>query len=112
LIDLSLTANLVLIVVFSGYENFVSKIDPEGHPDWPEWMSKIDFSGLKQKLLASIVAISAIQVLKAFMNLEKSINEKTLPWLVAIHLVFVISGLLLAWTDHISEAGKNKEAKH
>jgi uncharacterized protein (TIGR00645 family) len=106
LIDLSLTANLVLIVVFSGYENFVSKIDPEGHPDWPEWMSKIDFSGLKQKLLASIVAISAIQVLKAFMNLEKGINEKTLPWLVAIHLVFVLSGLLLAWTDHISEASK------
>jgi uncharacterized protein (TIGR00645 family) len=112
LIDLSLTANLVLIVVFSGYENFVSKIDPEGHPDWPEWMSKIDFSGLKQKLLASIVAISAIQVLKAFMNLEKTINEKTLPWLVAIHLVFVISGLLLAWTDHISERTKSGEAKH
>jgi len=115
LIDLSLTANLVLIIVFSGYENFVSKIDPEGHPDWPEWMSKIDFSGLKQKLLASIVAISAIQVLKAFMNLEKTINEKTLPWLVAIHLVFVISGLLLAWTDHISESAKktaSDEAKH
>jgi uncharacterized protein (TIGR00645 family) len=111
LIDLSLTANLVLIVVFSGYENFVSKIDPEGHPDWPEWMSKIDFSGLKQKLLASIVAISAIQVLKAFMNLEKSINEKTLPWLVVIHLVFVISGLMLAWTDHISDSSKHREAK-
>ena len=96
LIDLSLTANLVLIIVFSGYENFVSKIDPEGHPDWPEWMSKIDFSGLKQKLLASIVAISAIQVLKAFMNLEKTINEKTLPWLVAIHLVFAaLAGLAL-----------------
>jgi uncharacterized protein (TIGR00645 family) len=108
LIDLSLTANLVLIVVFSGYENFVSKIDPEGHPDWPEWMTKIDFSGLKQKLLASIVAISAIQVLKAFMNLEKTINEKTLPWLVVIHLVFVVSGLLLAWTDHISEGTKGK----
>jgi len=108
LIDLSLTANLVLIVVFSGYENFVSKIDPEGHPDWPEWMSKIDFSGLKQKLLASIVAISAIQVLKAFMNLEKSINEKTLPWLVGIHLVFVTSGLLLAWTDRLGESGKGE----
>jgi uncharacterized protein (TIGR00645 family) len=108
LIDLSLAANLVLIVVFSGYENFVSKIDPEGHPDWPEWMSKIDFAGLKQKLLASIVAISAIQVLKAFMNIEKSFNEKTLIWLVAIHLVFVVSGLLLAWTDHISEGSKSK----
>jgi uncharacterized protein (TIGR00645 family) len=108
LIDLSLTANLVLIVVFSGYENFVSKIDPEGHPDWPEWMTKIDFSGLKQKLLASIVAISAIQVLKAFMNLEKGVDDRMLGWLVGIHLVFVISGLLLAWTDSLSEGSKSK----
>jgi uncharacterized protein (TIGR00645 family) len=108
LIDLSLAANLVLIVVFSGYENFVSKIDPEGHPDWPEWMTKIDFSGLKQKLMASIVAISAIQVLKAFMNIDKSFNERTIIWLVAIHLVFVVSGLLLAWTDWIGESAKSK----
>ena len=108
LIDLSLAANLVLIVIFSGYENFVSKIDPEGHPDWPEWMTQIDFAGLKQKLFASIVAISAIQVLKAFMNLEKSLNEKTLPWLVGIHVVFVISGLVLAWTDRIGDESKSK----
>ena len=108
LIDLSLAANLVLIVVFSGYENFVSKIDPEGHPDWPEWMTKIDFSGLKQKLMASIVAISAIQVLKAFMNIDKSFDERQLMWLVVIHLVFVISGLLLAWTDFIGDRGKAK----
>ena len=66
LIDVTLTANLVLIVVFSGYENFVSRIDPADHPDWPEWMRHIDFSGLKQKVLASIVAISAVQVLKAY----------------------------------------------
>jgi uncharacterized protein (TIGR00645 family) len=103
LIDLSLAANLVLIVVFSGYENFVSKIDPEAHPDWPEWMTKIDFAGLKQKLMASIVAISAIQVLKAFMNIDKSFNERTMMWLVIIHLVFVVSGLLLAWTDTIGK---------
>ncbi|MEX2129209.1 MAG: TIGR00645 family protein [Xanthobacteraceae bacterium] len=108
LIDLSLAANLVLIVVFSGYENFVSKIDPEGHPDWPEWMTKIDFSGLKQKLMASIVAISAIQVLKAFMNIDKNFNEKTLIWLVVIHLVFVVSGLMLAWTDLLGERAKGK----
>jgi uncharacterized protein (TIGR00645 family) len=111
LIDLSLAANLVLIVVFSGYENFVSKIDPEGHPDWPEWMTKIDFSGLKQKLMASIVAISAIQVLKAFMNIDKSFDERQLMWLVVIHLVFVISGLLLAWTDLIGDRGKEKKAE-
>jgi uncharacterized protein (TIGR00645 family) len=108
LIDLSLTANLVLIVVFSGYENFVSKIDTEGHPDWPEWMTQIDFAGLKQKLFASIVAISAIQVLKAFMNLDKIQNDRTLGWLVGIHFTFVISGLVLAWTDRIAEDSKSK----
>lgn len=112
LIDPSLAANLVLIVVFSGYENFVSKIDPEGHPDWPEWMTKIDFSGLKQKLMASIVAISAIQVLKAFMNLDEKFNERTLMWLVGIHLVFVLSGLMLAWSDAIGERAKARQGGH
>src|SRR3981081_4576800 len=68
LIDVSLIGNLILIVVFSGYENFVSRIDPGDHPDWPEWMTKVDFAGLKQKMLASIVAISAIQVLNEFQN--------------------------------------------
>jgi uncharacterized protein (TIGR00645 family) len=99
LIDVSLTANLILIVVFSGYENFVSRIDPTGHPDWPEWMTKVDFAGLKQKLLASIVAISAIQVLKAFMNIDVIFDAQKLGWLVGVHLVFVISTLVLALSD-------------
>src|SRR5215470_7886946 len=103
LIDISLTGNLILIVVFSGYENFVSKIDPGGHPDWPEWMTKIHFGGLKQKLLASIVAISAIQVLKAFMNIDSSFDPNKLGWLVGIHLVFVVSTLVLAFSDRISD---------
>jgi uncharacterized protein (TIGR00645 family) len=99
LIDVSLTGNLILIVVFSGYENFVSRIDPGSHPDWPEWMTKVDFAGLKQKLLASIVAISAIQVLKAFMNLDAQFDSHKLGWLVGVHLVFVISTLVLALSD-------------
>ena len=99
LIDVSLTGNLILIVVFSGYENFVSKIDPGGHPDWPEWMTKVDFAGLKQKLLASIVAISAIQVLKAFMNIDASFDAQKMGWLVGVHMVFVISALMLALSD-------------
>ncbi|WP_213773968.1 TIGR00645 family protein [Bradyrhizobium sp. dw_78] len=99
LIDVSLTGNLILIVVFSGYENFVSKIDPGGHPDWPDWMTKVDFAGLKQKLLASIVAISAIQVLKAFMNIDATFDAQKLGWLVGIHLVFVVSALILALSD-------------
>src|SRR3984893_12162355 len=108
LIDLSLTGNLVLIVIFSGYENFVSRIDPEGYPDWPEWITKIDFSGLKQKLLASIVAISAIQVLNASMNLDKHLDQHNFMWIVGIHLVFVVSGLLLALTDWLSEGSKSR----
>ncbi len=96
LIDVSLTGNLILIVVFSGYENFVSKIDPAGHPDWPDWMTKVNFGGLKQKLLASIVAISAIQVLKAFMNIDKVFDTQKLAWLVGVHLMFVVSAFMLA----------------
>ena len=102
LIDISLTGNLILIVVFSGYENFVSKIDAGGHPDWPEWMSKINFGGLKQKLLASIVAISAIQVLKAFMNLDTAFDPNKLAWLVGVHLAFVVSAFMLAISDRWS----------
>jgi uncharacterized protein (TIGR00645 family) len=102
LIDVSLTGNLILIVVFSGYENFVSKIDPGGHPDWPDWMTKVDFGGLKQKLLASIVAISAIQVLKAFMNIDTAFDAQKLGWLVGVHLVFVVSAAMLALSDRWS----------
>ena len=102
LIDVSLTGNLILIVVFSGYENFVSRIDPGGHPDWPEWMTKVDFAGLKQKLMASIVAISAIQVLKAFMNIDAVFDPMKMAWLVGVHLVFVISAFMLAISDRYS----------
>jgi len=102
LIDVSLTGNLILIVVFSGYENFVSKIDPDGHPDWPDWMTKVNFGGLKQKLLASIVAISAIQVLKAFMNIDTMFDSSKLAWLVGVHLVFVVSAFMLAMADRWS----------
>ena len=102
LIDVSLTGNLILIVVFSGYENFVSRIDPGGHPDWPEWITKVGFGGLKQKLLASIVAISAIQVLKAFMNIDAALDTQKLAWLVGVHLTFVVSAFMLALSDRWS----------
>lgn len=105
LIDLSLAGNLLLIVVFSGYENFVSKLHVGDHVDRPEWMGTVDFSGLKLKLVASIVAISGIHLLKSFMNVGQ-MNKDDLLWLVIVHLTFVISGLLLAWMDHISGATK------
>ncbi|WP_341898829.1 TIGR00645 family protein [Ferrovibrio terrae] len=103
LIDLSLAGNLLLLVIFSGYENFVSKIDNADHKDRPEWMGKIDYSGMKLKLVASIVAISAIQLLRAFMNIEE-MDHVELAWLVGIHLTFVVSGVLLAWMDRLTES--------
>lgn len=106
LIDLSLVGNLLLMVVFSGYENFVSKMDIGDHRDRPEWMGKVDFSGLKLKLIASIVAISGIHLLKSFMSIGvtplDSSSEAELMWLVIIHLVFVVSGVLLALMDKIT----------
>jgi uncharacterized protein (TIGR00645 family) len=106
LIDLTLTGSLIIIVIFSGYENFVSKIDERHHRDWPEWMGKIDFTGLKLKLMSSIVAISGVQLLKVFMDIEKR-TDRELLWSVVIHVVFVASGLFLALSDRISgEAGK------
>lgn len=109
LIDLSLAGNLLLIVIFSGYENFVSKMHVGDHIDRPEWMGTVDFSGLKLKLVASIVAISGIHLLKAFMNVGK-VSKEELMWLVIIHLTFVISGLLLAWMDRISGEAKASKA--
>lgn len=109
LIDLTFTANLLIIVIFSGYENFVSRIDAGEH-DKPEWMAKVDFGGLKQKLITSVVAISAIQVLKAFMNLEKTVNTTVLGWLVAIHIVFLGSMLVLAIVDRL-ETRSETESK-
>lgn len=105
LIDLTFTGSLIVIVIFSGYENFVSKIDAGSHRNWPEWMSRIDFSGLKLKLISSIVAISAIQLLKAFMNIAGA-SDRDLMWYAAIHVIFVLSGLLMAWTDRISGEGQ------
>jgi len=109
LVDLTLTGSLILIVIFSGYENFVSKVDASAHPDWPDWLAKVDFAGLKQKLMASIVAISAIQVLKAFMNLDKYPDTTRLAWLVGIHMVFVLSTLMLALSDRVDKGAKEKE---
>jgi uncharacterized protein (TIGR00645 family) len=105
LIDLSLAANLVLIVVFSGYENFVSKIDTHGSEDRPSWMGTLDFSGMKMKLISSIVAISAISLLRAFMSViepDVALNERRLIWLVVLHLTFLMSGVMFALMDWLS----------
>ncbi len=104
LLDISLAASLVLMMIFSGYENFVSRIDT-GDNDRPAWMGKLDFGGLKLKLVSSIVAISAIDLLKSFMNIG-SISKEDLMWKVVTHMAFVFSGLLLALMDYITERAK------
>ena len=93
LIDLALIANLVLIVLFTGYDSFVSRLDLDDERDRPGWLGKVDFTGLKLKLFASIVAITGIELLKAFMDLSEAgrANSHALMWLVVIHLVFLIT---------------------
>lgn len=115
LVDMSLVANLLIIIIFSGYENFVSKIDVAEHEDRPEWMGKVDFSGLKVKLIASIVAISAIELLKAFVKVETLSAEQLswggpLGWKVAIHFVLIVSGVLFALMDRIAEGTAHGKA--
>jgi uncharacterized protein (TIGR00645 family) len=105
LIDLSLAANLLLIVIYSGYENFVSRMDIGDHEDRPDWQGEVDFSALKLKLVASIVAISGIHLLKVFMDVTKYETEH-IRWMVIIHLVFVVSGVLLAAMDWIANHAK------
>ena len=105
LLDLTLLANLILMVIFAGYENFVSRIDVATESkDRPHWMGTIDFSGLKIKLIGSLVAISVIELLKDFIELsgEAEVGEGTI-WRVIIHLTFVLSGVLFALMDWIAD---------
>jgi uncharacterized protein (TIGR00645 family) len=112
LVDLSLAGNLVLIILFTGYESFVSKIEAahQDH-DRPDWMGTLDFSGLKIKLIASIVAISGIHLLKVFMNLAQY-EESQLRWYVFIHLTFIFSGVAVAAMDWIEEKAHRVNAVH
>ena len=105
LIDLTLAANLLLIVIFSGYESFVSKLNVGDIEDRPGWMGKVDFGGLKMKLIASIIAISTIHLLKRFMEIGKgdsSFGDNELYWLITIQMVFVGTGVFLALMDWLS----------
>src|SRR5690606_13651459 len=101
----TMVANLVLIVVYSGYENFISKLDVDDAGQKDDWKTKVDFSSLKMKLIASMVAISGIQLLKAFMQVD-SMSTRNLIALTGLHLVFVVSGVLLALMDLLSAKAK------
>jgi uncharacterized protein (TIGR00645 family) len=110
LLDIVLLANLILIVIFAGYENFVSKIDAAHESeDRPHWMGTIDFSGLKLKLIGSLVAISVIELLKDFIGLGEGHKvDNSLIWRVIIHLVFVVSGVMFAIMDAIAARNEGK----
>lgn len=107
LVDTSLVACLLLIIIFSGYENFVSKISVGDHEDRPAWMGRVGFADLKLKLIGAIVAISAVELLKAFLVSNLYTGEQ-LAWKVGIHFTFVLSGLFFALTDWISAARKKE----
>jgi uncharacterized protein (TIGR00645 family) len=107
LVDTALLAVLLLIIVLSGYESFVSKFDIGEHVDRPAWMGKVGFADLKLKLIGAIVAISAVELLKAFLTPGLQ-NYERLGWMIAIHMTFVVSGVLFAVTDWIAEAKKGK----
>jgi uncharacterized protein (TIGR00645 family) len=101
LVDLTLVASLIVMVMFSGYENFVSKIDMAGEGDKLGWLGKLDAGTLKLKVAASIVAISSIHLLRAFMDAQKIENDKLL-WFVIIHLTFVVSAVMLGLLDRMT----------
>ncbi len=104
LIDISLVGSLIVMVMFSGYENFVSRIDTGGdQSDAPDWMGKLDAGTLKLKVAASIVAISSIHLLRIFME-ARDIPDNKLMWYVILHMTFVVSALLLGILDKIAFA--------
>ena len=100
IVDLTLSASLIVIVILSGYANFVARVDVEAHADWPRWIAEVDFSELKLKLMASIVAISAVKLLEAFMDVEHE-SDRELGWQTGVLATFVVSAVLLALADRI-----------
>jgi uncharacterized protein (TIGR00645 family) len=108
LLDTVLLGNLIIIVLFAGYENFVSKIKvAEGAEDRPHWMGHVDYSGLKIKLIGSLVAISVIELLKDFMQ-EGAFDAKREGWRIGIHMTFVVSGVLFALMDTMADRHKSE----
>lgn len=107
LIDKTLLDNLLILVIFSGYENFVSLIGvAQGSPDRPRWMGDVDFAGLKLKPIGSIVALSGINLLGAFLNL-KHWSQQELGWMVGLHLTFVVTGVLFALSEKIGHKAEH-----
>jgi uncharacterized protein (TIGR00645 family) len=109
LVDLALTANLILIVIFSSFENFIRRIDPDAHPDWPEGLTQVDFGALKQKLLGSVVGIAAVDALAWYFDLAKSPDTSKLLWVLGFPLAFALVMLILAIADWFSDLRKGHD---
>jgi len=107
LIDVTMVANLLTMVVIGGYATFVSKLNLEGHRDRPDWLSHVDPGTIKVKLAASLIGISSIHLLKAFVDVANE-NPEHIKWKIFIHMTFLGSAILLAWTDKIMQ----KDKKH
>lgn len=105
LVDAVLVASLVIMVVISGYENMISRLDIDAERHGISWLGKLDTGTLKVKVAASIVAISSIHLLQAFLNVQ-SLSNDNLMWLVIIHLTFVVSAMLLAFLDKMAAKDK------
>ena len=103
LIDVVMIANLLIMVIVGGYETFVSRLNLANHPDQPEWLSHVNAGVLKVKLATALIGISSIHLLKTFIELgSKPVADNSVMWQVIVHMTFVVSALLLAWTDRIS----------
>jgi uncharacterized protein (TIGR00645 family) len=100
LIDVVMISNLLIMVIVGGYETFVSRMDLEGHPDQPEWLSHVNASVLKVKLAMAIIGISSIHLLKTFIN-AANYDEKVLVWQTIIHIAFLLSAMAIAFTDKL-----------
>jgi uncharacterized protein (TIGR00645 family) len=100
MIDVVMIANLLVMVIIGGYETFVSRLDLDGHPDVPEWLSHVNAGVLKIKLSTAIIGISSIHLLKSFIN-ASNLSDHTLQWQVVIHLVFIVSAVAMAFTDQL-----------
>jgi len=100
LIDVVMISNLLIMVIIGRYETFVSRLDLDGHPDQPEWLSHVNANILKVKLATAIIGISSIHLLKTFISAE-SLSEKTMLWQTLIHIAFILSALSIAWIDQM-----------
>lgn len=100
LIDVVMIANLLIMVIIGGYETFVSRLDLEGHPDQPEWLSHVNAGVLKVKLAVALISISSIHLLRTFINAPQ-MEDRVVVIQIAIHVAFLVSALAIAWTDKI-----------